>query len=60
MYSTKSAPPLRFVEKDGKKILQYLLEVHKFDYKDDRSRITGRWVDVPLFKEEDTKEGEEE
>lgn len=59
MYAIESAPPLRFVEKDGKKILQYWFEVHKFDYKNDRGRIKGYWVDVPLFKEEDKKEGEE-
>ena len=43
--------PLRFIERDGKKILQYRSDYQELNSNLDLVRLVSEWVDVPLVED---------
>ena len=48
--------PLRFVERDGLRILQQRYEVHEYNHDEDSTRSWKEWRDVPLVLTEPVDE----
>jgi hypothetical protein len=52
-FISEEAPPMRFVERDGKRILQHRVVINSFNKLGEQIGRYDQWRDVPLAKETD-------